>query len=65
VLCEWIVNGQYSNKLLNCLGCKFLQQVYQEEGATFILTPVSAHNLGPRLQDGCPCMKAPIGEHCR
>ena len=62
VLCVQTVNGQYSNKLLNCLGCEFLQQVYQEEGKDFILTPISSNDVEPRLQEGCLCINEPIVE---
>ena len=37
--CEGNEAGGYSQKLANCLNCKFLKQVNKEEGRDFILSP--------------------------
>lgn len=41
-LCEGKVQGTYCKKINNCLSCEFLQQVEQEEGKRFLLTPQHA-----------------------
>ena len=38
-LCEGEIQGVYAKKLINCLRCKFLKQVNEDEGRNFILTP--------------------------
>jgi hypothetical protein len=38
-LCRGTVQGTFAKKLMNCLGCEFLQQVNMDEGRAFILTP--------------------------
>ncbi len=41
-LCEGEVQGEYCKKIHSCLSCEFLQQVEEEEGKKFILTPQHA-----------------------
>lgn len=36
------IQGTYAQKLMDCLHCKFLKQVNEEEGRNFILTPQKA-----------------------
>ena len=38
-LCGGKIQGTYATKLKNCLNCKFLKKVDQEEGRHFILAP--------------------------
>ncbi|MDM8160193.1 hypothetical protein QUH73_10245 [Labilibaculum sp. K2S] len=37
--CDGNVAGTYAQKLANCVNCKFLKQVNEEEGRDFILMP--------------------------
>jgi hypothetical protein len=37
--CGGRVQGTYAKKLANCLTCRFLKQVNEDEGRQFILTP--------------------------
>ena len=37
--CEGDVQGTYAQKVMNCIHCKFLKHVNEEEGRDFKLTP--------------------------
>jgi len=39
--CKGKVQGAIANKLMDCINCKFLKQVNEEETREFILTPES------------------------
>ena len=41
-LCGEEPQGIYSEKIITCLSCEFLQQIEKEEGKNFILTPQHA-----------------------
>ncbi|OVE75851.1 hypothetical protein BVX97_03325 [bacterium E08(2017)] len=41
-MCGGAKQGTYSKKIHSCLACHFLQQVEEEEGKNFILTPQHA-----------------------
>jgi hypothetical protein len=38
-LCEGDVQGTYAKKVMDCIHCKFLKHVNEEEGRDFKLTP--------------------------
>jgi len=38
-LCKGKQQGTFAKKLMSCLQCEFLQQVNEDEGRNFILTP--------------------------
>ncbi len=42
-LCGAEVQGEYCEKIANCLSCEFLQLVEKEEGGRFVLTPQHAN----------------------
>ena len=44
-LCDGELQGIYTEKIENCLSCKFLQQVQKEESKNFILTPQHATTM--------------------
>lgn len=44
-LCGGKVQGTYVKKVMDCIGCKFLEQVHQDEGQNFILLPRQLNNL--------------------
>jgi len=44
-LCGGKVQGTYAKKVMDCIGCKFLKQVHQDEGRNFILLPRHLNNL--------------------
>lgn len=44
-LCRGEVRGTYSMKIRDCLHCEFLEQVQEDEGRQFILTPQKAISI--------------------
>ena len=47
-LCLGKVQGTFAMKLLDCLNCEFLQQVQEEQGRTFVLTPRDAKGVSQK-----------------
>jgi hypothetical protein len=47
-LCDGTVQGTYAKKLKSCLTCTFLNQIQEEEGRFFILTPRDAKDNSKR-----------------
>ncbi|MBF0240111.1 MAG: hypothetical protein HQM12_20605 [SAR324 cluster bacterium] len=44
-LCNNKKQGTFATKLISCLKCRFLNQVHEEEGRNFFLTPPQAKNF--------------------
>ena len=42
-LCDGEIQGTYAQKLGDCLRCKFLKQVNEDEGRVFVLIPDTAN----------------------
>ncbi len=43
--CDGDTAGSYAQKLANCINCKFLKQVQEEQGRSFILTPKKVKSM--------------------
>jgi eukaryotic-like serine/threonine-protein kinase len=47
-LCSGIVQGTFAAKLLDCIRCEFLQQVQEEQGRAFVLSPRPAKGVSDK-----------------